>query len=75
CYLCLDGGEDLYCCIRCPRVVYNICITVPVESCSFVRGSDVDFPCPACHEAADRDNSGQMGWAFALYWVSVADGL
>ncbi|KIK75949.1 hypothetical protein PAXRUDRAFT_171215, partial [Paxillus rubicundulus Ve08.2h10] len=56
-------------------VVCNVCITVPVESCSLFRGSDVDFTCPACHKAADRDNSGQMGWAFAPYWLSVSDGL
>ncbi|KIK77700.1 hypothetical protein PAXRUDRAFT_17321 [Paxillus rubicundulus Ve08.2h10] len=68
CHLCLDGGEDLYCCIRCLRVICNVCIMVPVESHSLVRGSDMDFTCPACHEAADRDNSGQMGQAFAPYW-------
>ncbi|KIK79186.1 hypothetical protein PAXRUDRAFT_161968 [Paxillus rubicundulus Ve08.2h10] len=66
--------EDLYCCIQCPQIVCNICIMVPVKSCSLVRGSDMDFTCPICHKAADRDNSSQMEQAFHPYWVSVADG-
>ncbi|KIK73719.1 hypothetical protein PAXRUDRAFT_20559 [Paxillus rubicundulus Ve08.2h10] len=41
---------------------------VPVKSCSLVRGSDMDFTCPTCHKAADRDNSRQIGRAFAPYW-------
>ncbi|KIK75145.1 hypothetical protein PAXRUDRAFT_173604, partial [Paxillus rubicundulus Ve08.2h10] len=49
-------------------VICNVCITVPFKSCSLVRGSDVDFTCPICHKAADRDNSGQIGQAFSQYW-------
>ncbi|KIK72439.1 hypothetical protein PAXRUDRAFT_60894, partial [Paxillus rubicundulus Ve08.2h10] len=50
-------GEDLYCCIQCPRVVCDHCILVPAESCSKVRDADVDFTCPVCYEETDRENS------------------
>ncbi|KIK76410.1 hypothetical protein PAXRUDRAFT_18239 [Paxillus rubicundulus Ve08.2h10] len=49
CYLCLDGGEDLYYCMQCPQVVCYQCILVLAESHSQVREANVDFTCPVLH--------------------------
>ncbi|KIK77883.1 hypothetical protein PAXRUDRAFT_165487, partial [Paxillus rubicundulus Ve08.2h10] len=68
CYLCLNGGEDLYCCMQCPQVICNQCILVLAESHSQVREADMDFTCPVFYEATDRENSGQTGRSFSPYW-------
>ncbi|KIK78903.1 hypothetical protein PAXRUDRAFT_162779, partial [Paxillus rubicundulus Ve08.2h10] len=70
CYICLDGGEDLYCCMQCLQVICDQCILVLAESCSQVREADMDFTCPVCYEATDRENSGQTGQSFTPYWVN-----
>ncbi|KAI6146388.1 hypothetical protein BKA82DRAFT_125352, partial [Pisolithus tinctorius] len=53
CYLCHDGGNFLFDCKTCPRVVCERCLGLPQQAIKKVCAVDVNFQCPGCHELAE----------------------
>jgi hypothetical protein len=50
CILCRDGASLLYDCSHCPRTLCKECVVIAEESVEQIKGSDVYFTCPGCHE-------------------------
>ncbi|KAI6143965.1 hypothetical protein BKA82DRAFT_19993 [Pisolithus tinctorius] len=53
CYLCHDGGNFLFDCKTCPRMVCERCLGLLQQAIKKVCAMDVNFQCPGCHELAE----------------------
>lgn len=57
CVLCRDGASLLYNCSHCPRTLCQKCVVIAEESVEEIKGSDVYFTCPGCHEMRGKRTS------------------
>ncbi|KIK31847.1 hypothetical protein CY34DRAFT_102651, partial [Suillus luteus UH-Slu-Lm8-n1] len=62
CVLCRDGASLLYNCSHCPRTLCQKCVVIAEESVEEIKGSDVYFTCPGCHEMRGKRTSPYYGF-------------
>ncbi|KAG9312771.1 hypothetical protein JVU11DRAFT_7208 [Chiua virens] len=66
CTLCQDGGDSLYLCSECPRVVCEVCLPIPSEGQNAVWNK---FVCTSCQELKDR-KQGRLTGFFEGFTIS-----